>query len=293
MATAISHQYDRQVLRERVQGAFVVPVRVGHLTHAVVYGITRTPHRLGDRVLDAAGASISRLAHELAVEIDVARRLDVIDAERRRLAHPTHTPDPREIREELLSIADTTSDPSVRDRLLLIYHRLAPSGPSSPSATLPLTRRERDVLELIALGMTNNEVADRLSLTPTTVKSYLKHAMRKLGTRIPRRDDPDRAPHRAHPIDKDAGAESGACHGHPDRASLRAQLGTTTTRPGRSGTDSRTSATTAPAPVPSPMTPDGRFSQERPPAIGGRPGCLLVRRSGESAGLPDTTRRPR
>ena len=217
----MSHQDGRQVLRERIQGAFAVPVRVGHLTHAVVYGITRTPHPLGDRVLDAAGAAISRLAHELAVEIDVARRLDVIDTERRRLAHPTHTPDPREIREELLSIADTTSDPSVRDRLLLIYHRLAPSGPSSPSATLPLTRRERDVLELIALGMTNNEVADRLSLMPTTVKSYLRARHAKARHPQPRRDDPDRAPHRAHPIDEDAGAEPGACHGHPDRSTLR------------------------------------------------------------------------
>jgi DNA-binding NarL/FixJ family response regulator len=39
------------------------------------------------------------------------------------------------------------------------------------------------VLTRIALGHTNIEVAEQLSIMPTTVKTYLKNTMRKLGTR--------------------------------------------------------------------------------------------------------------
>ncbi|HKT02656.1 MAG TPA: LuxR C-terminal-related transcriptional regulator, partial [Rugosimonospora sp.] len=46
----------------------------------------------------------------------------------------------------------------------------------------PLSRREVDVLVQVAAGYTNREVADRLTLEPTTVKAYLRSAMRKLGT---------------------------------------------------------------------------------------------------------------
>jgi DNA-binding NarL/FixJ family response regulator len=37
------------------------------------------------------------------------------------------------------------------------------------------------VLAAAAVGRTNIEVADELSIMPTTVKTYLKNAMRKLG----------------------------------------------------------------------------------------------------------------
>ena len=46
-----------------------------------------------------------------------------------------------------------------------------------------LTGREREVLAEIALGHTTDEVAELLSIMPTTVKSYLKNVMGKLGTR--------------------------------------------------------------------------------------------------------------
>ena len=46
-----------------------------------------------------------------------------------------------------------------------------------------LTRREYDVLRLVATGLTNPEIADQLALTRNTVKSYLQAAMQKLGAR--------------------------------------------------------------------------------------------------------------
>jgi DNA-binding CsgD family transcriptional regulator len=46
-----------------------------------------------------------------------------------------------------------------------------------------LTTRELDVLAQVAMGCTNSEAAQRLSLKPETVKSYLRSAALKLGTR--------------------------------------------------------------------------------------------------------------
>jgi DNA-binding NarL/FixJ family response regulator len=46
-----------------------------------------------------------------------------------------------------------------------------------------LTKREYDVLRLVAVGHTNPEIADRLGLARNTVKTYLQSAMSKLGAR--------------------------------------------------------------------------------------------------------------
>ena len=43
-----------------------------------------------------------------------------------------------------------------------------------------LTRRERDVLDLIVLGQTNREIADTLTLTVSTVKTHVEHLIAKL-----------------------------------------------------------------------------------------------------------------
>jgi len=89
----------------------------------------------------------------------------------------------REIYEELLSIARSTTDRALRNRLDGLCDRLAPLPEPALIDVPRLTTRELQVLGEIALGHTNLEVAEHLSIMPTTVKTYLKNTMRKFGTR--------------------------------------------------------------------------------------------------------------
>jgi DNA-binding NarL/FixJ family response regulator len=45
----------------------------------------------------------------------------------------------------------------------------------------PLTARESEVIELVGTGATNNEIASALVISESTVKSHVKHILRKLG----------------------------------------------------------------------------------------------------------------
>ncbi len=46
-----------------------------------------------------------------------------------------------------------------------------------------LTEREREIVALVATGMSNAEIAEHLTLSPLTVKTHANHAMTKLGAR--------------------------------------------------------------------------------------------------------------
>ena len=45
----------------------------------------------------------------------------------------------------------------------------------------PLTLRERDIFQLIANGLRQKQIAEKLSISPETVKKHLKNSYKKLG----------------------------------------------------------------------------------------------------------------
>jgi DNA-binding NarL/FixJ family response regulator len=60
--------------------------------------------------------------------------------------------------------------------------RLRPALLSRPSTqrVASLSKREREIIELLAQGLTGEEVAERLVLSPETVKTHIRNAMGKL-----------------------------------------------------------------------------------------------------------------
>ena len=59
----------------------------------------------------------------------------------------------------------------------------APAVASPPTAVLPLTSREREILELIAEGANNRVVAARLAISRHTMKFHVASILAKLGAR--------------------------------------------------------------------------------------------------------------
>jgi len=54
-------------------------------------------------------------------------------------------------------------------------------GPQAREPQPALTKREREILRLLADGMRNEQVAQRLFISPLTVRTHVKNAMEKLG----------------------------------------------------------------------------------------------------------------
>jgi non-specific serine/threonine protein kinase len=53
--------------------------------------------------------------------------------------------------------------------------------PPANTDTTTLTRRQREVADLVAEGLTNKEIADRLVISPRTADTHVEHILTKLG----------------------------------------------------------------------------------------------------------------
>jgi DNA-binding NarL/FixJ family response regulator len=72
--------------------------------------------------------------------------------------------------------------PSVTRRLIEEFARSAPRARPAPELGL-LTARETDVLRAMAAGLSNAEIAQRLFVEPSTVKTHVNRVLTKLGLR--------------------------------------------------------------------------------------------------------------
>jgi len=71
--------------------------------------------------------------------------------------------------------------PEVTTRVIKQFTRLP--RPTTPAGFDELTAREQEIFRLLADGLSNAEIADRLVITDSTVKSHITHILQKLGLR--------------------------------------------------------------------------------------------------------------
>ena len=182
----ITHEYDKPVTAEGLRAIAAVPVAMGNSVLAVLYAGTREPMAVGGRALEAMTQVALRAGTELTVRREVQRRIAELETAaitRAARSVPT-TPEWEDVRRahaDLRSIAQQVTDPALRGRLQEVCDRLT-GTPATGAAPNPLSPRELDVLAMVAVGCGNAETARRLGILPETVKSYLRNAMRKLGT---------------------------------------------------------------------------------------------------------------
>jgi DNA-binding NarL/FixJ family response regulator len=77
---------------------------------------------------------------------------------------------------------DALLSPGVTRRLIEEFASRA-RAPRSPKDLAALTDREREVMALVGEGLSNEEIADRLVVSPATAKTHVSRAMIKLGAR--------------------------------------------------------------------------------------------------------------
>ncbi|WP_422773874.1 response regulator [Plantactinospora sp. WMMC1484] len=74
--------------------------------------------------------------------------------------------------------------PAVTRRLITAFAAAAPASPATARDALSeLTPRERDVLACLGLGLSNQQIADRLSMAESTTKTHVSRILGKLGLR--------------------------------------------------------------------------------------------------------------
>ena len=82
----------------------------------------------------------------------------------------------------VVAAGDALLAPSVTRRLIASFAS-RPDAPTPPPEVGELTDREREVLVLMARGLSNGEIARELFVAETTVKTHVGHVLRKLGLR--------------------------------------------------------------------------------------------------------------
>jgi DNA-binding NarL/FixJ family response regulator len=84
----------------------------------------------------------------------------------------------------IVAAGDALIAPSVTRRLLERFASAAtPADASYAKALAGLTEREVEVLKLVAQGLANREIAERLTLAEPTVKTHVSHLLLKLDLR--------------------------------------------------------------------------------------------------------------
>ncbi|MGH3485911.1 MAG: response regulator [Nocardioidaceae bacterium] len=77
---------------------------------------------------------------------------------------------------------DALLAPTITQRLIAEFVARPPDAGRATSLDM-LTNREREVVALVARGLSNDEIAERLVISPITAKTHVSRSMTKLGAR--------------------------------------------------------------------------------------------------------------
>ena len=83
----------------------------------------------------------------------------------------------------VVAAGEALLDPAVTRRLIGEFARLRPRPAAASSLLAGLTPREVEVLALVAEGLSNTEIAERLVVGDQTVKTHVSRVLAKLGLR--------------------------------------------------------------------------------------------------------------
>lgn len=129
--------------------------QVGGLTKVIIL----TTFELDEYVFDALAAGASGFLLKAAPPEDLLKAIRVV-------AH-----------------GDALLAPSVTRRLIQEFAKRPERTPARHKALEGLTDREREVFREVAMGLTNGEIAARLHVSETTVKTHVAHLLDKLDLR--------------------------------------------------------------------------------------------------------------
>jgi len=97
---------------------------------------------------------------------------------------PDVTPDELTSAVHAVAVGDVVISPGLTRELIDAVRSRGPAGPLERAHGLgTLTGRERDVITAVASGWSNTEIAQRLHIAPTTVKSHVSNILTKIGAR--------------------------------------------------------------------------------------------------------------
>ena len=132
--------------------------------------ICRDPQLAGTRVLVLTTFDLDEYVYE-ALRAGASGFL-LKDARPRELLHAI----------EVVAAGNAMLAPTTTRRLISEF--AARRDPALPTGVLGgLTEREREILALVARGLSNGDIADRLVISPLTAKTHVRNVLQKVGCR--------------------------------------------------------------------------------------------------------------